>query len=164
MKKIQKFALLFLSIGVVTLVSFGDDDSNDTPAKVPATNTEKITEKNFIVSDFLITIDSDTAFTFSDLEPCTKDDFIRFEKDGTVVDDQDDTKCDPADSQTESFLWSFLTNETELQLNFGMGDVVVYDILTHDLTTLKRNINEMEHFTFDGNDITVTTTTTFTAQ
>ena len=45
-----------------------------------------------------------------------------------------------------------------------MGDVVVYDILTHDLTTLKRNINEMEHFTFDGNDITVTTTTTFTAQ
>lgn len=111
----------------------------------------------------LITLDGDTAYTFSELEPCEKDDLTHFKKDGTAVDDDGATKCDPADPQTESYLWSFLTNETELQLNFGMGDVQVYDILTNDGTTLKIETTEVESFPGRG-DVTSIGTITYTAQ
>jgi len=163
MKKITKIAFLLLSIGIVFLTSCKVGDQDETPV-TPPTNTEKITEKNFYFSDLDYSIDGTTAFSYSDLDDCEKDDFTRFEKDGTALDDEGVTKCDAADPQTDPFTWLFLANETELQLNFGMGDLQVYSILTNDGTTLKLRITETEDATGDGNDNTIVATLTFTAR
>lgn len=51
---------------------------------------------------------------YSLLPSCTKDDFTTFNANGTKVDDEGATKCDPDDPQTVNGTWEFAENETKL--------------------------------------------------
>ena len=51
------------------------------------------------------------------LKPCEKDNTIVFNANGSGTIDEGATKCNSGDPQTRPFTWSFLTNETLLQIN-----------------------------------------------
>jgi len=99
------------------------------------------------------------VYTFSDLEPRDADDFSRYERDGTGVNDDGATKGEPSDLQVTTYIWSFISNETELQLD---GDTS--KVLINDGTTLKIEGAAVGDLTFHGNDNTLIMTLTFMAQ
>ncbi len=166
----MKKKLLPLSLAVSSLIismsACSDDDSSTsvTPAAPSQTNTELITEKNFVVTDYLLTVDGTTDETFADFDDCDKDDFTRFEKNGTAVDNEGATKCDPSDPQTVTYAWLFASNETKLELDYGMGNKEIFNILRNDGTTLKLDITEVTDWTGDGNDNSIIATITLTKQ
>lgn len=59
-----------------------------------------------------IIIDGDSWWPLMD--ECSKDDKSTFKADGTVVEDEGPTKCDPNDPQTSSGNWSFIENDTKI--------------------------------------------------
>jgi hypothetical protein len=60
------------------------------------------------------TPDADAYATF---EPCEKDNFFVFKKDGTLETNQGASKCSPSDPQIETGTWSFSNNETEITID-----------------------------------------------
>ncbi len=53
---------------------------------------------------------------FAFLPDCSKDDFMTFDSDGTVVYDEGATKCDAGDPQTTTGTWMFNSDQTELTM------------------------------------------------
>ena len=51
------------------------------------------------------------------LKPCEKDNILVFNAGGSGTIDEGATKCNGADPQTRTFTWSYLNNETLLQIN-----------------------------------------------
>ena len=58
--------------------------------------------------------------TIGTIPPCILDNSATFNADGTGINDEGATKCDPALPQTTSFNWSFANNETALNIS-GSG-------------------------------------------
>lgn len=166
MKKKQQITLLSLAALGLCFTACGDDDSALTPnTSAPSTsqtNTQLISEKNFSISDYKTVVNNVTEETFADIDACSKDDVTRFEKNGTVTDNEGATKCDPTDPQTTTYAWLFLDNESKLQLDFGMGDKEVFNIVTNNGTTLKIDQTDVYDYDNDGNDDTVISTITLT--
>ena len=60
------------------------------------------------------TPDSDAYATF---EPCRKDNYFVFKKDGTLETNEGASKLSPNDPQIEKSTWSFSNNETEITID-----------------------------------------------
>ena len=58
--------------------------------------------------------DTDAYATF---EPCEKDNYFVFKKDGVLETNEGASKCDAADPQIEMGTWSFSNNETEITID-----------------------------------------------
>ena len=69
---------------------------------------------------------------FAFFPPCFKDNFLSFNTNGQVVQDEGLTKCDVADPQTETSTWSFSNNETNITI-----DADTYDLMELRSSTLK---------------------------
>ena len=54
------------------------------------------------------------------LKTCEKDNTIQFNANGSGTIDEGAAKCNVGDPQTRAFTWSFLTNETLLQINTSL--------------------------------------------
>ena len=54
---------------------------------------------------------------YAQLEPCVKDNIVKYNTNGTTFDDEGASKCDPADPQTEQETWSFNSTETIITEN-----------------------------------------------
>lgn len=76
------------------------------------------------------------------VQSCDTDNSITFKTDFTGIGDEGATKCDPADPQTDTFTWSFQSNETVINfpsvLIAGIsGDVRIKQLTATDLDLLK---------------------------
>ena len=85
------------------------------------------------------TLDTDLYAQF--VEDCTKDNFSTFKSDGSFVDDEGATKCDPTDPQTTNGTWAFQNSESKISITTGAGasayTIPAADILTLDESTFK---------------------------
>ena len=60
------------------------------------------------------TPDTDAYATF---DPCEKDNYFVFKKDGVLETNEGASKCSPSDPQIEISSWSFANNETEITID-----------------------------------------------
>ncbi len=58
------------------------------------------------------------------IDPCIKDNYYVFDKNGTAELNEGPTKCDPADPQTSTVNWSLSADEKELTIDGETGTVL----------------------------------------
>ena len=107
-----------------------DDDNNPTPK----TKTELLTMSTWKFSDAKVNGASVAAF----LEPCQKDNILTFLAAGTGTAAEGATKCNASDPDSNSFDWSFQTNETVLFVStpFFTGGNTTFTIVSLTETQL----------------------------
>ena len=91
--------------------------------KAEPSKTEILTDKNWIqtaytVSPGIVLTPGGTAITdlYGQSEPCSKDDFIRFETPNVFKEDEGSTKCNSTDPQTKTGTWVFNADQTILTI------------------------------------------------
>ncbi len=129
--------IILIAIAFFAIASCKESTDDSKPAA--KTKTELITTGSWIVSDLLMNGASIYAF----MDACSKDDFMTFKTNGTVITDEGATKCAPADPQTSSSNWSFSSDEKKITIDGDLGD----------LTTL--NETDMVVTMMDSTDVIV---------
>ena len=131
MKKI--YYLILGSIAVFAVSCKKDSSSSQS-------NTDKLCGKNWKVVAYTINPGIQLApggplitDYYSTFQSCEKDNFSTYNKNGTYVDDEGATKCDPADPQTTPGTWYFSNNETVLV----QDSIDTFNVLQNDGNTLK---------------------------
>jgi hypothetical protein len=75
---------------------------------------------------------------------CQKDNIFTFNSDGTGVDDEGPTKCNPASPQTTPFTWSFNANQNAIvssdSLFSGIGGTITITLLTSTQLHLMKDV------------------------
>jgi len=131
--KINTILLLCL----LTIVGCKDAD---TEPNAP-TKTELITSSPWVLNavtvepgiDFLGTIVTD--YYAQIYEDCDKDDYKKYNTNGTLVYDVGEIKCDPSMPQTETSSWRFNTDESKIIID--SDDELTFTIEELSETTLK---------------------------
>ena len=132
--------LIILFASILSFSSCKDDDEAVIPATVEQTN---LCGKNFILTDYLYTrndsvINSGVGINNGlglGLYACQRDNFERYETNGTHTVDEGATKCDPTDPQTETGTWAFYDSATKLIFDPG-PDTDTVNIIRNDGTVL----------------------------
>ncbi len=108
----MKFKITLVALVVCTafIYSCKDEDSS-TPAK---TKTDLLTTGSWIGTDLLA---NDTSIWNIFVSSCSKDDFTKYNSNGTSLTDEGATKCDPSDPQTEAGTWKFISNDTKIVMD-----------------------------------------------
>ena len=137
MKIFSRSVLVLMMI--VLMISCKKDD----PSK-----TELLTGKNWITTGMTIDPPIDLfgiqiSDIYSLMDECSKDNYYRFETDGTWVVDDGATKCDSADVQTITGIWFFSSDETEITC-IVEGDTVTQTIDQISDSKIVTKISEME--------------------
>lgn len=115
--KLTKGIILF-ALAALAFASCKESTEDETPAA--KTKTELITTGSWMTSDVLI----NGASIWVLADPCSKDDFMTFKTNGTVVTDEGATKCDAGDPQTTTENWSFSADEKKITIDGDTGDLV----------------------------------------
>jgi len=145
MKKILFTALILSSFFVAC------KKKEDKPATAQ-TKTQLLTANNWTMTAFVVSTPGEADENMFGLIPnCTKDDFIKFNTNFTVVTDEGATKCAPTDPQTETDIWSFGPSESTIIID---GDSQKIENL--DATQLKVSSTEVDDD--DGKTYTFTFT------
>jgi hypothetical protein len=110
--------IILVAIAAFAFASCKESTDDETPAS--KTKTELITSGSWVTSDVLI----NGASIWVLAEACSKDDFMTFKTNGTVITDEGATKCDPADPQTTTANWSFSSDEKKVTIDGDAGDLV----------------------------------------
>jgi hypothetical protein len=66
------------------------------------------------------------------MQPCEKDNYLRFNSDHTVEANEGPLKCNSADLQSQTGSWDLVINESKLMLTtplFGSGTAALLDIV-----------------------------------
>lgn len=104
--------------------------------KTTTTNTDKtalLCGKAYSVTAFTLQIGGGTPMDYyAQMESCEKDNTLTFNTNGTTLEDEGATKCDPDDPQTVPGTWSFNADKTKITYD---GEEA--SIITLDGTTLK---------------------------
>ncbi|MDJ0366204.1 lipocalin family protein [Hymenobacter sp. H14-R3] len=143
-----------LSFLLLTLVALGGckKDDNNTPGMSP---TELLTAKNWRVSTFSVTAAGQPYPAV--LDPCDKDNYLKFNTDKTLIVDEGPTKCDPTNAQTEKGTWSMPSADkltiTAPNLPVSGG---TFDIKELSATTLHLYISDSQSGTPLTADVTLT--------
>ena len=124
------FGLLSLSL----FISCGKD--NDTPGK---TKTDLLCQANWKFSAATVG-GSDVS---SQIQPCYKDNIIKFNANGAGTVDEGATICTAGNPQTYTLTWSFLSGETQLKINPPLfpGGSDTYNVVTLTETQLVASQN-----------------------
>ena len=98
----KKLSLLLLAAVALGSCKKNDDNSPSAPSK-----TDLLTAKNWrpVTANITVTVAGQTV-PFGNLDTCSKDDFLKFNTDKSLVHDAGATKCDASDPQTEKGTWS----------------------------------------------------------
>jgi hypothetical protein len=139
------FAMLLMLMGGMVAISSCNKDDDDSPSKTKTISGKKFFVKSMNVSPGVTTPVGIITDLYSFMPDCVKDDFMTFNENGTVVDDEGATKCEPTDPQTESGTWEFLTDETQLKMTYD-GIAQVFDIETLTDSMLKLSYTDTEDF------------------
>jgi hypothetical protein len=139
MKNFNQFTMSVVLSCTLFTACRKDSKSENSPV-VQESNTQKLTGKKWCISAATVTpgISDGSGGFLTDfyklVAPCDRDNYIIFKADGTLEDNAGDWKCNLTDKQSTSDIWSFVDNETKL--NIGSG-VDVFDIVLLDATNLK---------------------------
>lgn len=140
------FAMLLLLMGGMVAISSCKKDDDDSPSK-----TKLISGKNFYVKSMKIDpgVSTPAGITVTDLFPftadCVKDNFITYNENGTFVEDEGASKCEPGDPQTINGTWEFLSDETQLMMTYDtLYQLYNLDHLTN--TILKLSFSQKADF------------------
>lgn len=127
--------------------------------------TENKSNSELILGDWQITaltvdppqIENGVVITdlYAQMEDCDKDNYYSFLNNKTYKFDQGSIICDSLEPQNISGNWSFLNDETELQLIY-QSDTLLYTLIDLDKELLK-----MSYSGRDSNNILHTLTVTF---
>jgi len=143
MKKILFTAIIFTAFFAAC------KKKEDKPATAQ-TKTQLLTANNWTLTAFVASRPNEPdANMFGLFENCTKDDFIKFNTNFSVIFDEGATKCDPTDPQTETEIWSFGPNESTIIID---GDSLKLGNL--NATELKTSFTDV----LNGKTYTFTTT------
>jgi len=77
------------------------------------TKTQLLTQSNWIFSNAIVNGLDVSGF----LQSCQTDNILTFAANGTGIVDEGATKCNPTDPQTNPFTWSFMSNQTVLNIS-----------------------------------------------
>ena len=145
MKKLFNLFIALVLVGSFTGCKKDNDDDK------PKTKTELLTAKNWRLSAAVASgVYQGVSFSqdgYADMEPCEKDDFLKFNSDKTLIYDQGPTKCDDtaADPQTDQGAWDLNSDQTKLLLSdSGGGASFGLDILELTASTLKVEYSESD--------------------
>jgi len=139
-----------------------DKDDDATP-EAPPSEKSKLTNRNFVLSDYNVILNGDPFSTYSDLPSCVKDDITKFLDDNSGSVDEGNTKCDPGDPQTTHFTWAFQSEEKKLKIQ-GDGSSTVYDIKINNGNTLKLEYVQVDDFNGDGQNDTAVISLTYSKE
>jgi hypothetical protein len=112
MKKLFLFALAVASLSACK------KDSENTPSK-----PDLLTSKNWRITAFTATSTTtypsgtpttSTSDEYAKLLACEKDDFLKFNTDKTLIEDEGPSKCSSADPQRTTSQWEFNNDQTRL--------------------------------------------------
>jgi len=137
----------FLIIGLMATSCKKDEKTLEEQRMDFVSGTEWVASKMMLDTDNDGTTDTDVMPSMDD---CEKDNFIKFDADGTFVIDEGATKCNPASSQIElEGTWTFVEESSAISL-FADNEITVLTIneLTEDTFT----------FTFIADDELITAT------
>lgn len=103
--------MLLAAATVIISCSKDDNDNNGNGGGSAASgNTAKLCGKNWKLTSVL-----NNGVEFIQLiDSCELDNIRRFSTNNTYTEDEGATKCDPADPQTTSGIWSWAASETQL--------------------------------------------------
>jgi len=158
--------IMFISL-LIIFTACKKDENNDT-------NTPTKSTQEYLTAGFwkftAITVDPGISYGgttitdfFSQQDPCTKDDIMRFNSDGTITDDEGATKCDPNDPQTSNDgSWVLSTDNKVLTISYPEEAPISLTITSINSTTLTGNYSMTENF--GGGDVTYTFTVTLVRQ
>lgn len=158
MNFIVKSSLAILLLCLMSLSACQTDDDND----LESITAQALANKNFFYTDYKVSANSVTITTFATLDPCFRDDFYRFNLDGSGYISDNTNRCDSIAPPRTEFFWALLSNDTKLVIDYGGSNVDVYNILINNGSTLKLESNRQEDVDNDGDNENVTTTITLT--
>lgn len=151
------FAMLTLAL-VVTLSSCKKDDEEKTA-------TDYLTGGNWTTTGMIINPGIDIGgVVITDvfdvlIEDCSKDDFVSFNGDGTITEDEGATKCDPDDPQTiTDGTWTLSSDGTTLTVSYPNEDPEVLTLSTLNDNTMVVVSEETIDFGVGATTYTVTVT------
>lgn len=154
----MKTNLKLVAAALLLVVTACDKDKDSSPN--PAASENQLVEKNWQMSAMTISpaIESE-AGPISDLYAwmpgCSKDDFMRFEKNGTFKGDEGASKCEDEDPQTTSTGTWTLTDSNKKLTMVEDGETQTFKVDNLSKDELKLSLQETE----DG--VTYTLVTTF---
>jgi hypothetical protein len=140
------FAMLLMLMGGLVTVSSCKKDDDD-----PATKTQTLSGKKFFIKSMPVDPPVDVLGNLVDdfitwMPDCSKDDFIIFNENGTFVNDEGATKCEPTDPQTENGTWVFLNNEKQIRLTVDGDAAQTMDIDELTNSKLKFSYSETNNY------------------
>ncbi|HZK08665.1 MAG TPA: lipocalin family protein [Bacteroidales bacterium] len=152
--RLISFAMLLLLMGGLVTFSSCKKDDDDSPSK-----TKMISGKKFFAKAMKIEpgVSTPGGVTITDLYPflldCVKDNYTTFSENGTFIDDEGATKCEPGDPQTINGTWEFMNDETQLKQTYG-NEYQIYNIVELTNSVLKLSFSQLEDFEFgDGEQL-----------
>jgi hypothetical protein len=136
MKKQIQFLIVLIA---ANFFIFSSCNKSDVTPPTPKTKTQLLTQGSWKFKS--ATANGGDASGY--LSACQKDNIYTFLAAGTGTVDEGLTKCNPADQQTTSFTWSFMTNETILHINTAL-----FTNTTNDFTLISLSETELVVSTF----------------
>lgn len=114
----MKYILLFLFTGLIISCDKEENDPPPTKEEILTNGSWKY-ESGGVDQDKNGTVDISFS-TIPLIQPCILDNTVSFSAGGTGVASEGATKCDPAAPSTTTFLWSFNSSGTEINLTGGL--------------------------------------------
>ena len=125
----------------------------------PQSRTELLTAKNWRLSASTSVNGSVTTDRYAAMPACRKDDFLKFNSDKSLVNDEGLTRCGSNDPQSRTLVWELTANDTKLGIRAtpSSSSQEVYDVVELSASTLKFRENST------SNGVTRTETLTYTS-
>lgn len=135
--KLKTLALMGVMCTLVVFNSCKKDD-DDKKEETPAASAEGTWKTTALTLTTTFSGMDTTENLYAQMEPCEKDDLLRFNADKTVTTLPGATKCDPSEPASEDGgAWSMSSDNKKLTTTDG-----VYDVLTLNSTTLKLQMKD----------------------
>lgn len=135
MKFHTKFAvLLFMSIAIVTSCNKDEDDD---PVVAP-NNTSLLTAHEWILTNVTLPFPLNGINAWDSMPACEKDNYYKFNIDGSGYVDHAVLICDTALPQREDYQWMWKDNETTIEIPAGNlgGEDIIFEKVKVTATTM----------------------------
>lgn len=141
MKKLLLLSTLFF---LLSAPACNKDDEDVAPTKT------QLVSKTWKITELKVTIGTEVFDSLSVLPACALDNVVKILANGSYTYEEGATKCDPSDPQVVfSGNWSFQSNETKINLDGDIWDVVVLSPTLLKIRIVMPAEGEIPSFTID---------------
>lgn len=138
----MKRPVLFLALVCAIVISSCKKDSSADTSKI-----ELLTQKPWLIEKVEYK-DGNEPWESENPDPCDLDNTWKFEKDNTIMLDHGPLKCNPADPQQASSMWSFADDEKSIILNLDGEQKFSFETFTPDRMVLLNSEVEDDGLTY----------------